>query len=363
MRNRTETYSAHAGQEKRCFGRPVRRFVAVACLLTVLSGCRAGYVTRVGIEHLRYMSRAVPISQAIEQSEDPARIELLQVVLDVREFAEAQGLDVGGSYEQISDTSGLTRAWVVTAAYQDRLKPFEWRYPIVGRIPYRGYFDAEKAERFAQTLEGDELDTYIVEATGYSTLGWFDDPLPSGLLDAGKVTLASTVIHELVHQTLFVPDHVAFNETLASVIESRLAVDFFEERADAEAIDAARRRREQWLEQCALADVLAADLDRLFATSGDVTRERLMQERSDLYQAARARMVEVHMVRDPPDGAPRDLNNAMFMALYRYRKHCEAIDDFVGSHATVRAALATLEARLTEMNDPYEAVSNPPRAR
>ena len=57
------------------------------------------------------------------------------------------------------------------------------------------------------------------------------------------------------------------------------------------------------------------------------------------------------------------LNNAMFMALYRYRKHCEAIDDFVGSHATVRAALATLEARLTEMNDPYEAVSNPPRAR
>jgi predicted aminopeptidase len=338
----------------------MRRFVAFASLLTVLSGCRAGYVTRVGIEHLRYMSRAVPISQAIEQSEDPERIELLQVVLDVREFAEDEGLDVGGSYEQISDTSGLIRAWVVTAAYQDRLEPFQWRYPIVGRIPYRGYFDAEKAKRFAQTLEGDELDTYIVEASGYSTLGWFDDPLPSGLLDAGKVVLASTVIHELVHQTLFVPDHVAFNETLASVIESRLAIDFFEERADAEAVDAARRRRQQWLAQCALADVLAADLDRLFATRGDVTHERLMQERSDLYEAPRTRMVEVHMVRDLPEHQRRELNNAMFMALYRYRKRCQAIDDFIGSHPTVRAALTTLEARLKDTNDPYEVVSNPP---
>ena len=363
MRNRTETYSAHAGQEKRCFGRSMRRFVAFACLLTVLSGCRAGYVTRVGIEHLRYMSRAVPISQAIEQSEDPARIELLQVVLDVREFAEAQGLDVGGSYEQISDTSGLTRAWVVTAAYQDRLEPYEWRYPIVGRIPYRGYFDAEKAKRFAQTLEGDELDTYIVEASGYSTLGWFDDPLPSGLLDAGKVTLASTVIHELVHQTLFVPDHVAFNETLASVIESRLTIDFFEERADAEAVEAARHRRQRWLAQCALADVLASDLDRLFATRGDVTHEHLMQERGDLYAAARERMVEVHMVRDLPDGERRDLNNAMFLALYRYRKHCEAIDDYLGSYRTVREALTALEARLADIEDPYEAVSDPPQAR
>jgi predicted aminopeptidase len=312
------------------------------------------------------MSRAVPISQAIEQSEDPERIELLQMVLAVREFAESEGLDVGGSYEQISDTSGLTRAWVVTAAYQDRLEPFQWRYPIVGRIPYRGYFDAEKAERFAQTLEGDELDTYIVEASGYSTLGWFDDPLPSGLLDAGKVVLASTVIHELVHQTLFVPDHVAFNETLASVIESRLAIDFFEERADAEGVDAARRRREQWLAQCALADVLAADLERLFATRGDVTHERLMRERSDLYGAARARLAEVHMVRDLRDGERRELselNNAMFLALYRYRKHCKAIDDFIGSYPTVHAALTALEARLTEMNDPYEAVSNLPQVR
>jgi predicted aminopeptidase len=357
MESRTGTYIAPGGQAKRGFGVRVARVACFATLLTILSGCRAGYVAKVGIEHLRFMSRAVPISEAIEEAEDPQRKELLALVLDVREFAAAQGLDVGGSYAKVADTTGLTRAWVVTAAYQDRLEAYEWRYPVVGRIPYRGYFDVEKAERFAGTLDADELDTYIVEASGYSTLGWFDDPLPSGLLDAGKVELASTVIHELVHQTLFVRDAIAFNETLASVIESRLAIDFFEGRGDEEAVDAARRRRSRWLEQCSFSDELAADLEELLADRESIPRDRLMTVRGDLYETASGRMRDLGMLRSPPEGVSRRLNNALFLALYRYRKKCQAIDDFFDTFDSVRAGLTELEARLGEADDPYAALS------
>lgn len=355
MQSRTETYIAPAGQAKRDFAVRLARVASFAILLTILSGCRAGYVAKVGVEHLRYMSRAVPISEAIEETADPERKALLALVLDVREFAKLQGLDVGGSYAEVSDTTGLTRAWVVTAAYQDRLEPYEWRYPIVGRIPYRGYFDVEKAERFARTLD-DELDTYIVEASGYSTLGWFDDPLPSGLLDAGKVSLASTVIHELVHQTLFVPDEIAFNETLASTIESRLAIDFFEGRGDVEAADAARLRRSRWLEQCSFSDDLATDLNELFSAKHD-SREDLLAARGELYGAATERMNDLRMLREPPEGVSRTLNNALFLAMYRYRKNCGAIDDFFDSFDSVRAGLDALAARLAETGDPYSAVS------
>jgi predicted aminopeptidase len=356
MQSRTETYIAPAGQAKRGFAVRLARPASFAVLLTILSGCRAGYVAKVGIEHLRYMSRAVPITEAIDEAEDPERKALLALVLDVREFAKLQGLEVGGSYAEVSDTTGLTRAWVVTAAYQDRLEPYEWRYPIVGRIPYRGYFDVEKAERFARTLDADELDTYIVEASGYSTLGWFDDPLPSGLLDAGKVSLASTVIHELVHQTLFVPDEIAFNETLASTIESRLAVEFFEGRDDPEAVEAARIRRRRWLEQCSFSDELAADLAELFSADHD-SRKDLLAARTELYLAAAERMQELKMLRNPPEGVSRELNNAMFLALYRYRTNCGAIDDFFETFDSVRAGLDALEIRLSQTDDPYSAVA------
>jgi len=107
----------------------------------------------------------------------------------VRRFAEDRGLDVGGSYLEIADTNGLATAYVVTAAYPDRLEAYQWSYPVVGRIPYRGYFDRGEAEAFGRRMESDGLDTHIVEAAGYSTLGWLDDPLPSGLIDYDDVAL------------------------------------------------------------------------------------------------------------------------------------------------------------------------------
>ena len=136
-----------------------------------LGGCRAGYVARVGLEHLRYVRSAVPISRSIEAEPDGARRERLELVLAAREFAARNGLDVGGSYLSVADTSGLATAHVVTAAYADRLEPYTWRYPVVGTIPYRGYFERSDAEAYGAKLEARGYDVYIVEASGYSTLG------------------------------------------------------------------------------------------------------------------------------------------------------------------------------------------------
>jgi predicted aminopeptidase len=53
---------------------------------------------------------------------------------------------------------------------------------------------------------------------GWSTLGWFTDPILSGMLKRNEGDLASLIIHEMVHATIFVKDDVDFNENLASFI-------------------------------------------------------------------------------------------------------------------------------------------------
>jgi predicted aminopeptidase len=322
--------------------------------LTLLAGCRAGYVAKVGAEHLRFLSRAEPISEVITRTTETSRKEKLELVLAAREFALENGLDPGGSYAEVSETSGLARAHVVTAAYEDRLEPYVWRYPVVGRMPYRGYFERADADAFAAKLAAEGFDTYVVEASGYSTLGWFDDPLPSGVLELDAAGLAGFVFHELTHRRLFVSGHVDFNETLASAVEMRLTMAFFAERADRASLRLAQRRYAAWLDQAHACDGLAARLDELFARRDEYSKGRLLEERAHIYSRAVPRLRSVGLL--SPEGGEEPLNNARLLAWYRYRRRVPEIERFFAKFATIGTALAELELRLRDDSDPWRAL-------
>src|SRR5262249_4219519 len=124
-------------------------------------------------------------------------------------------------------TPGETTVHVVQAAYRDRLKPYTWWYPIAGRVPYRGFFDPSAAQAEAKRLEGSDLDFHVRTAGAFNPLGWFAGPLRSTTAEAGPVSLVTTVIHELFHQTLYVPGESAFNESAATFAGERGAIAFF----------------------------------------------------------------------------------------------------------------------------------------
>src|SRR5207247_1246767 len=102
-----------------------------------------------------------------------------------------------------------------------------WWYPVVGRVPYQGFFERGQAEAAGERLSGRGLDVEVRPAVAFSTLGWFADPLLSTVAQAPPVALADTVIHELFHSTIYVPGDATFNESAATFAGHRGAIAFF----------------------------------------------------------------------------------------------------------------------------------------
>jgi predicted aminopeptidase len=210
-------------------------------ILLLLAGCDIRYFAHAAYEEGHLLWNRRPIVQVLQQPDlSPAIRERLEMVLAVRQFAaENLGLNVGGAYKTVTAVDENAVVWVVMAAPRDSLEPYLWRFPIVGYVPYRGYFNKARAEAEARKMEDDGYDTFVRPAIAFSSLGFFNDPVLSNLLELNRVELAGLLIHELFHRTFFLKSDVMFDESSANWIGNRGAVDFFTQTEGANSQDAA----------------------------------------------------------------------------------------------------------------------------
>ncbi|HVE77407.1 MAG TPA: aminopeptidase [Gemmatimonadaceae bacterium] len=214
-----------------------RRALGVASSLLIVGflvsplGC---YLSRAGWEEAKILARRRPIAELVADSAtDPATRGKLRLVLQARAFArDSVGLRVNQSFTTYSRLDRDTLVLNVSAAYRDQLRRYTWWFPVVGRVPYKGYFDFDDARRLGRELEARGLDVYLWPAAAFSTLGVFNDPLLPTTLREDSLDLASTVIHELTHNTFYARGGAVFNESFAEFVGARGAAWFFRARGD-----------------------------------------------------------------------------------------------------------------------------------
>jgi predicted aminopeptidase len=198
-------------------------------LVASCGACSPVYVVKAGIAEARILRARRPITEVLADTATaaPTRAKLAYV-LEARRFAADQlGIDVGDSYTMYTQLDRDTLALVVSAAPKDRIAPVTWWFPIVGRVPYRGFFSVEDALEAEADLQAEGYDTYVRPTAAFSTLGWFNDPVLSSTLATDEVEVVTTVLHELAHQVLFVPGQVGFNESFAEFVGRAAAIEFF----------------------------------------------------------------------------------------------------------------------------------------
>jgi predicted aminopeptidase len=203
-------------------------FILTISAIFAFSGCGVGYILRSAYVGGGILARRTPLDQAASLDDAlPVEREKLPLVAKAREFAEKRGFGGGKIFSQYSRLDAETLTWVVVASRDDSFELRTWWFPIVGTVPYKGFFNKDEAIALAKELVDQGYETSIRGADALSTLGWFNDPVVTPMLRNSDFDLVTTVLHELVHAKLWIPGKVDLNESMAQFLALSEAVKFF----------------------------------------------------------------------------------------------------------------------------------------
>lgn len=130
------------------------------------------------------------------------------------------------NFTTIYDQEHSPVLWVITASEPYAIQPYSWTFPMIGRVSYKGFFNKQLAEKEYHHLAAQGYDVDLRTATAWSTLGWFKDPVLSGMLGRSKAGLCNLLFHELFHATYYAPSSVDLNENLANFIADKATLRF-----------------------------------------------------------------------------------------------------------------------------------------
>jgi predicted aminopeptidase len=335
------------------------RWLGAVVLILGVTGCSAGYVARAAYEEARILWRRESIDDLLARpTVNDATKRKLQLVLDVRRFAaERIGLRVGGSYRSVSTVDGRAVVRLLTASRRDQLEPYTWWFPIVGRVPYKGFFSKPAAIKMAEELESEGYDTYVRPAIAFSTLGWFNDPLPSPLLKHDEVTLAQVIFHELLHNTVFLPGYTSFDESSATFAGYRAAIEFFCE-GERSVSDQCRAATADWQDTLTISRFFTkslADLEAFYATKPTGVALERGRERAFAEIRRQFKELKLHPGRYA-DFSAGPINNASLLQERIYLHDLDVFDELYREGGSLRAAVRAIRTAVDRGGDPFDRV-------
>jgi len=311
-----------------------------------LLSCSPTYVLRAGWEEARILAERRDIQEVLEDPATDDEIKgKLSLVRAVRVFAERQlGLNAGRTFRSYTATDRDTLVMVVSAAPEFELRWKTWWFPIVGQLPYKGFFNFSDAEREADRLASQGYDTYVRPSAAFSTLGWFPDPVLTPVLRGDELSIAETVIHEITHTTFFARGHAQFNESFANFVGHRGTIEFYcEGRGDD---GPCRRAEDRWYDARVFGQFFQSvriPLETLYASQ--LSDDEMRRTKQRIVEDAVARF-ETQVIPKLRSGQYRGLyaatiDNAWLLSRLLYY---ERLDDFEALHTQFGSLRRTIEA-------------------
>jgi predicted aminopeptidase len=269
----------------------VIRALLLACWPLLCCGCAtAGYLARQGRHLLRDSLGAHPAKTLLSspQTDAQTRAFLLRAEGILRFSTEVVGLKKNRNFTRYKEIDRDYLVSVVSACAADSFQRHTWRYPFLGRLPYRGFYEPADAEREAARLKEEGWDVVVRPVDSFSTLGFTRDPLYSFMRGYSAYELASLILHEQTHATLFVKGQTQFSEELASFVGDQGALDWLAQ-AHGPASAEYREALDQIADQRTFEQRvrgLYAELDAVYRSA--LAREQKLERKSELIAAFQA---------------------------------------------------------------------------
>lgn len=322
---------------------PKRRARWLAATTTVIiaawigsscAGCSVKYVFQAGVGQAKLLMSREPVQEVLaNQNTDAETKQKLEFIAEVKRYGEENvGLKKTESYTSYVALDSDVLSWNLMAAPKLELRPVTWWFPVVGRVPYLGYFKLGQARKKEEQLKRKGYDTYLRGAEAYSTLGWFNDPIVSTLLEHDFPVLANTVLHEMTHTTVFIEGHVAYNEGLATFVGNQASIDFLTEKfgADSKEVQAIR----DYIHNDKVFSAFIGDLYKeLTAVYGsDLPDNEKMERREKIFDEAVAKFKNLPLRGGAYRSFSREkLNNAALLSRAIYLVDLDMYEDLYAS--------------------------------
>jgi predicted aminopeptidase len=145
-------------------------------------------------------------------------------IQEIRKYAiDSLGLqDNPKVYQTLYDQQGKPLIHLLTVAEPYKMEAVLFEFPIVGwfigNFTYKGFFDSTAAYKEQNIWKSKGYDTEMGQAIAYSTLGWLPEPIMSNMLFYPDGKLASVIIHEMTHGTIYVKNAHEVSENLANFV-------------------------------------------------------------------------------------------------------------------------------------------------
>jgi predicted aminopeptidase len=269
----------------------------IVLLPTLLaSGCATGvgYLWKQGGYLLRDSCGARRITAVLrDPSTSPETRKFLEEVEDIKGYAvEHIGLRRTSDYTRYKKLNRNHLVDVVQACEALSFKAYYWRYPLLGRLPYKGFYELRDAEAEAERLKAEGYDVIVREVDAFSTLGFLSTPVYSFMGRYSIFDLSSTIIHEMTHATVFLKDEARFNEELATFVGDEGALEYIRSRfgPDSDAYRNAVFEQEDSALFLSFLKELSGALRTLY--SGPLPREEKLAEKKRIIASYKKRYAE-----------------------------------------------------------------------
>lgn len=323
----------------------------VLALLPALSGC---YPLQASLGHLELMSRRQPLAGIVSDAAADQNLRThLQLVAEIRAFASRElGLPDNGSYRSYAQLDREYPVWNVWVVPEFDLRPRQSCFPVVGCVPYRGYYSKQAAEEYAEEFTAAGDDVMVGGVAAYSTLGFFDDPVTSTMLRLPEERLAGLIFHELAHQVVYAKGHATFNESFARAVEIEGTLRWLESRHEDTRLARYRAQIERADLFFAQLQAARAALAKLYAADGDAAQKR--RDKSSILNGMREAQ-QRRKALDPAWAAydpwfDAGLNNARLAAVATYFDEVamfrQLLEELGGDFEAFYAAVASRASRL-----------------
>ena len=306
----------------------VRIYSLVLVFILFILGCAScstiAYYHQSISGHFSLISKREPIADIVNDSaQDEKLIEQLMLAQQLRSFASSRlKLPDNNSYRSYVQLDKPYVTWNVFAAAEFSIALQQWCFLVIGCVQYRGYFDENDAQGYAARLADQGLDVFVAGVPAYSTLGWFDDPLLSTMLDRGEIVTAAYIFHELAHQQFYVKGDSAFNEAFATVVEEIGVRRWLQQQQRIDELN----KYEDWLQQKTVFSnfikTARQELEQLYAQ--DLTPEAMRIEKMNKITEFRGNFKNLNkqnfQLSRYTKWVSGPLNNAQFGAIALYRE-------------------------------------------